>query len=408
MSVFFVVLCASGNSFAETTLTPEQEAALKKAQDAKENTLDALKDKIKTYQKIVNLKDKEHAQLVVEAQKLDVQSNALEGNITENERRLADLGQQIESLESRIGEKEKVIVSQKRLLRDIIRSYYISQARSGDISPFLLSSSGDVEQLVTGRDHLFEMGSGVRETLSSIVNLRESLFRERDLASEKRVEIQSVKLSLEQQNAYLENSKRNKEALAAKAAEEQEKYSGIVSDLEKQRKAIEDEIEQLDAARAGKIDLSSVPNFGAGVLGYPVKDPHKSQGYGKTSFTRWYTFHNGVDFADDVGTPILAAEDGKVVGVGNEGKYAYGKWVAIEHKNGLTTLYGHMSAQSVKKGEKVGRGEKIGLMGSTGYSTGPHVHFGVYTSSSFELVESKTVKGLMIPTGAHINPANYL
>lgn len=395
-------------SHAEVTLTPEQEDALKKAQNEKEDALDELKDKIKTYQKIVNLKDKEHDQLAAQAENLAAQSDVLQGDITSNERRLADLGQQIESLESRVKEKERVIGVQKDLLANVLRSYYDSQTQAVGVAPMLLTSPDDFDRLLSGRDHLFETGEGVREMLSGIVNLRNSLLREHTLASEKKVEVASVKFQLEQQNAYLENSRRNKEALAAKVATEQAKYSDMVSDLEKQRKAIEDEIEQLDAARAGKIDLSSIPGFGSGVLGYPVKSPHKTQGYGKTKFTKWYTFHNGVDFADAVGTPVLAAEDGEVVAMGDEGKYAYGKWIAIKHNNGLTTLYGHLSKQSVKKGEDVDRGEKIGLMGSTGYSTGPHVHFGVYTSESFEVVNSSSVKGLLIPTGAHINPEKYL
>lgn len=395
-------------SHAQVTLTPEQEDALKKAQNEKEDALDELKDKIKTYQKIVNLKDKEHDQLAAQAENLAVQSDVLQGNITTNERRLADLGQQIESLESRVKEKEQVIGVQKDLLANVLRSYYDSQTQAVGIAPILLASPDDFDRLLSGRDHLFETGESVREMLSGIVNLRNSLVHEHTLASEKKVEVASVKFQLEQQNAYLENSRRNKEALAAKAATEQAKYSDMVSDLEKQRKEIEDEIEQLDAARAGKIDLSSIPGFGSGVLGYPVKSPHKTQGYGKTKFTKWYTFHNGVDFADAVGTPVLAAEDGEVVAMGDEGKYAYGRWIAIKHKNGLTTLYGHLSKQLVKKGEDVDRGEKIGLMGSTGYSTGPHVHFGVYTSESFEVVDSSSVKGLLIPTGAHINPEKYL
>ncbi len=398
-------------SRADTTtnsLSQAQEDALKKAQNEKQDILDALKDKIKTYQKIATLKDKEHDQLSAQAENLAAQTDALQEDITGNERRLADLGQQIESLESRVDEKEKIITAQKSLLADILRSYYDSQTQAMGVPAIFLSSSGDFDRLILGRDHLFEAGAGVRETLSGITNLRNALMNEHELASEKKVQIASVKFQLEQQNAYLENSRRNKETLAAQAAADQEKYSNIVSDLEKQRKAIEDEIEQLDAARAGKIDLSSIPNFSSGVLGYPVKNPRISQKYGKTTFTKWYTFHNGMDFADAVGTPILAAEDGKVVGMGDEGKYAYGKWVAVEHDNGLTTLYGHMSKQLVKNGEKVDRGEKIGLMGATGYATGPHVHFGVYTSESFEIVKSSSIKGLLIPTGAHINPAKYL
>ncbi len=411
-AALFVVVCIgfvlTVVSHADTTLTPEQEDALKKAQNEKEDALDALKNKIKTYQKIVNLKDKEHDQLAAQAENLATQSDVLQTDITSNERRLADLGQQIESLESRVKEKENVIGVQKNLLADILRSYYTSQVQSTGISSIILASPDTFDALLFGRDRLFEAGTGVQEALSNITNLRNALVREHDLASEKKVEVASVKFQLEQQNAYLENSRRNKETLAAQAAADQAKYSDIVSDLEKQRKAIEDEIEQLDAARAGKIDLSSIPNFSSGVLGYPVKSPHKTQGYGKTTFTKWYTFHNGVDFADAVGTPVLAAEDGEVIAMGDEGKYAYGKWIAIQHKNGLTTLYGHLSKQSVKKGERVDRGEKIGLMGSTGYSTGSHVHFGVYTSESFEIVKSSSVKGLLIPTGAHINPEKYL
>lgn len=411
-AALFVVVCIgfvlTVVSHADTTLTPEQEDALKKAQNEREDALDALKNKIKTYQKIVNLKDKEHDQLAAQAENLATQSDVLQTDITSNERRLADLGQQIESLESRVKEKENVIGVQKNLLADILRSYYTSQVQSTGISSIILASPDTFDALLFGRDRLFEAGTGVQEALSNITNLRNALVREHDLASEKKVEVASVKFQLEQQNAYLENSRRNKETLAAQAAADQAKYSDIVSDLEKQRKAIEDEIEQLDAARAGKIDLSSIPNFSSGVLGYPVKSPHKTQGYGKTTFTKWYTFHNGVDFADAVGTPVLAAEDGEVIAMGDEGKYAYGKWIAIQHKNGLTTLYGHLSKQSVKKGERVDRGEKIGLMGSTGYSTGSHVHFGVYTSESFEIVKSSSVKGLLIPTGAHINPEKYL
>ena len=407
VAVFFVSVPGISRA-ADTVITPEQEAALKKVQDGKQDALDALKDKIKTYQKIVSLKDKEHDQLSAQAENLATRADALQDDITSNERRLADLGQQIESLESRTNEKEKVIAVQKGLLADILRSYYDAQKQVTGMPSILLSSPDDFDGLIRGRDHIFEAGAGVRETLSEIVNLRNALVHDHDLASEKKTEIASVKLRLEQQTAYLENSRRNKETLAAQAAADQEKYSNIVSDLEKQRKEIEDEIEQLDAARAGKIDLSSIPNFSSGVLGYPVGDPHKTQGYGKTKFTKWYTFHNGLDFADSVGTPVLAAEDGEVVAMGDEGRYAYGKWIAIEHNNGLTTLYGHLSKQLVKKGENVDRGEKIGLMGSTGYSTGSHVHFGVYTTESFEIVKSSSIKGLLIPTGAHINPAKYL
>ncbi len=85
-----------------------------------------------------------------------------------------------------------------------------------------------------------------------------------------------------------------------------------------------------------------------------------------------------------------------------------GDIVAIDHGNGIVTLYGHMSSQSVKKGQSIDTGDKIGLVGQTGYATGPHVHFSVFSAKSFEIVNSKVVSGLTIPVGATVNPLNYL
>ena len=86
--------------------------------------------------------------------------------------------------------------------------------------------------------------------------------------------------------------------------------------------------------------------------------------------------HEGIDIAAPQGTPIHSAADGKVVFSG-WGPTGYGKMVIIKHKHHLTTLYAHNSKLLVKKGSRVKQGQKISLMGSTGRSTGPHLHFEV-------------------------------
>ena len=88
--------------------------------------------------------------------------------------------------------------------------------------------------------------------------------------------------------------------------------------------------------------------------------------------------HNGVDLASSYGTPILAAADGQVIVVKTGGwDGGYGNYVVIQHPNGLQTLYGHMSAVLVSVGQHVDQGQEIGKMGSTGESTGVHLHFEV-------------------------------
>jgi len=86
-------------------------------------------------------------------------------------------------------------------------------------------------------------------------------------------------------------------------------------------------------------------------------------------------FHNGVDFRANTGTTVMAALDG-TVSVVRETRL-YGKHIIISHSNGYKTLYAHLNSFSVRQGDRVARGRKIGEVGSTGYSTGPHLHFGI-------------------------------
>ena len=86
--------------------------------------------------------------------------------------------------------------------------------------------------------------------------------------------------------------------------------------------------------------------------------------------------HNGMDIASNMGTTVYAADGGRVVLA--EWYGGYGNCIMIEHGNGYKTLYGHLSVISVKNGQTVNQGEAIGQVGSTGNSTGPHLHFEVY------------------------------
>ncbi|MBA3819665.1 MAG: peptidoglycan DD-metalloendopeptidase family protein [Deltaproteobacteria bacterium] len=100
---------------------------------------------------------------------------------------------------------------------------------------------------------------------------------------------------------------------------------------------------------------------------------------------------NAVDFnrTDDVGDTVVAAAAGTVRVVGNTGSTSYGRWIEIGHGNGFTTRYAHLSSQTVNVGQTVNRGQKIGTVGTTGGSSGPHLHYeqrqnGVAQRASFD------------------------
>jgi murein DD-endopeptidase MepM/ murein hydrolase activator NlpD len=117
----------------------------------------------------------------------------------------------------------------------------------------------------------------------------------------------------------------------------------------------------------------------------PVKGGRYTSGFGdrRHPLLRKIRMHTGVDWAAPSGTPILAAGDGTVERVGREG--GYGNYVRIRHANGFATAYGHMVrfAAGVEPGVAVKQGQIIGYVGSTGFSTGPHLHFEVLVNNSF-------------------------
>lgn len=112
-------------------------------------------------------------------------------------------------------------------------------------------------------------------------------------------------------------------------------------------------------------------------LGKPVAAGHLTSNFGNRSdpFKKRLAFHSGIDLSASYGNSVIATADGTVEQAGWNG--GYGKCILIRHKNGYQTLYGHLSKIRVKKGEKVKSGDLIGNIGSTGRSTGPHLHYEV-------------------------------
>ena len=117
---------------------------------------------------------------------------------------------------------------------------------------------------------------------------------------------------------------------------------------------------------------------------------YETRGYGLMlhPISGYKQFHAGIDLANRPGTPIFATANGTVEFAGTRGKL--GRTVIINHGNGLKTIYGHLNKFTVKKGQEVTRGDKIGEMGNTGYSTAPHLHYAITVD------------------GRSVNPAKYI
>lgn len=120
-----------------------------------------------------------------------------------------------------------------------------------------------------------------------------------------------------------------------------------------------------------------VPSRGSGKFAWPAVGGYVSSKMGP----RWGSYHKGIDIARPSNRNILAADNGRVVSAGWDSS-GYGNKIVIDHGNGYRTIYAHMSSLNVSSGQVVEKGQKIGVMGSTGRSTGIHLHFEVYKNGA--------------------------
>ncbi|MGI9584551.1 MAG: peptidoglycan DD-metalloendopeptidase family protein [Acidimicrobiia bacterium] len=187
------------------------------------------------------------------------------------------------------------------------------------------------------------------------------------------------------------------EIMLAQIEEEIDAFEGELAALEEQEGSIRSQIAAASAAAAAappaeesQAQESPAPAASSsGALARPVPGA-VSSGFGTRihPITGKVRMHNGLDMNGAQGSPIVAADGGTVILAAVKG--GYGNTVMIDHGGGMVTLYAHQSSMAVSNGAKVSRGQVIGYVGSTGQSTGPHLHFEVRIN------------------GAPVNPANYL
>lgn len=224
------------------------------------------------------------------------------------------------------------------------------------------------------------------ELVAQIDALRQETAARRDVVEDKRAEIAANKRRLEQDRAAveriravraealqrIEDALAEKKSVLARAKAKKSRLSKILDQLERESNQISS---LLSGASAGPVPT------GGGQLLWPAAGPMTS-GYG------WRThpifgdrrFHAGIDIGAPYGASVIASDGGEVVFVGTMS--GYGNVVVVDHGGGLATTYNHLSGFEVGSGQSVGRGQRIGAVGCTGYCTGPHLHFEVRVNGS--------------------------
>jgi murein DD-endopeptidase MepM/ murein hydrolase activator NlpD len=224
-----------------------------------------------------------------------------------------------------------------------------------------------------------------KETLSRLVLSRTTLAQ--GIANEQSLQVQ-LQGTIDEALAALDATQNDSPEMAARRAKlVRMKTDSVLGQIE--QAVFAQENVQLTAELIAKDPVLTA----TGHLLWPIPHAAISQGFGPTpyvfeaAYAGFPHFHTGIDLAMPLGTPVFAAADGVVVLARPMTDTAgmlvgYGNYVIIQHDTGLKTLYGHLLTVGVKEGDLVHRGQLIGLVGSTGNSTGPHTHFEVRIENS--------------------------
>ncbi len=234
------------------------------------------------------------------------------------------------------------------------------------------------------------------QDLGLLIAANQRAVRERQ-AAEKKVRLaqealQANQSALEQQQLAQQRARNQLDILAqergnlvALADAQRHHVAGQVAEMEGLSQAENDQLVALIREREAQIAAArraagiTTPESAPGALAWPVTGVITSPfGWRRSPFGSTPEFHQGLDIGANMGTPVKAAASGTIISAGWYG--GYGNYILIDHGGGMSTGYGHLSRIDVSNGQQVQRGQLIGAVGSTGMSTGPHLHFEVRIS----------------------------
>lgn len=321
------------------------------------------------------------------------QINKLNSEISTYENEISDLQSQIDTLNTQISEKEANIAEQQIKFdsqKEALEKRLVAMYESGTTSylDVLLSSEG-LADFVSKYYLISQLAEYDQELLNNIETTKNQIETEKQSLETAKNEIETSKAAVETKKTSLATSRNEKKSLVSNLSEQEAELQEQLEEFEADKKAIQAEL----AALAAKSNVTAVAPSAAGYVS-PIPGKTKSN---ITTGYYGYVGHTGVDFACSAGTTIVAVKSGTVVTStamkrANGTYKSYGEYVVIDHHDGTMTLYAHMlpGSRTVSKGQSVSQGQQIGQVGTTGNSTGNHLHFEVRIN------------------GRHVNPTPYL
>lgn len=308
-----------------------------------------------------------YQRLIETSRKLD----STERNLRENELKIQRLQGNIDSLTKDILKKQNQLRQRQQKLENRLLKFYKQGGRGGFLAVFL--GVTDTFSLLSRSYYMKQVLEEDKALFDEIEREKALLERQKALLEEEKRRSLLLKKQQEENKRILQQEKNNRIALLREIESKRIEYEKALEELERNSREIEQMLLNLERTPEGQKRLAT-PWRGGFI--HPVRGQLTSR-FGMRTHPIYgiRKMHTGIDISAPQGTTIRASAGGTVVFAGWWG--GYGKVVIIDHGGGISTLYAHCSSIYVSEGQKVSQGEVIAAVGSTGLSTGPHLHFEV-------------------------------
>jgi murein DD-endopeptidase MepM/ murein hydrolase activator NlpD len=425
-SLLLIIAIASLPIAGALSLTAETADELKANLDTLSAKIQALDKEIAEYNKKISTTQGEAKTLKAALASLEARRSGLEKEIQSTTLKIQQTEGQIHVTEEKIDLTENKLDKNRSALAETLRSL-VYQDQSVPAFVRTLSTGARLSDMVEELKRSSDVSHSISDKVDTLQTTKQELSTQKSEYESSKKKLENLSSVLSDQKQLVLATTKEKSTLLVQTNNKENEYQKLLADRKTKKDNLEVEMLSVESKLKAFTDVGSLPKAGKGVLHYPVANVNITQYFGDTAFStanpQVYNGHghNGIDLAVKVGTPVLAAADGVVAGTGNTDTacsgVSYGKWVLIRHSNGLSTLYAHLSVIQATAGQTVHVGDKIGLSGNTGYSTGPHVHFTVYATDAVHIAgpteyKSKVCGTYLVmplaPVSGYLNPLSYL
>jgi murein DD-endopeptidase MepM/ murein hydrolase activator NlpD len=430
-------LLVVAGAFPAPTRADSQSSDIQKKIDDTNAQIAELQKEINAYQDSLAKISTQKKTLQSELDQLDLSRKKIAANIASTQANVSKTNLELNQLSDSITDKENRVQTDQTEIAASLKLQYQSD------------SDTFVEHLLTGgfldaweeSAKRAQLSGALNDHIADLETTKEALAADYAETQNHQKQLLSLQKQLTGEKSVLDQNRQDQATLLAQTKNQESQYEKLIDDKQQAILDFQKQLADYESTLNYTLDPTQVPKAGSGVLSFPVDPAYMehcqseksifgniyciTQYFGNTAFAQSGAYngkgHNGIDIGMPVGTKIVAALSGTVLGSGNtdleKGCYSYGKWVLVGHDDGLATIYAHLSVISVNTGDQLETGDLIGLSGKTGYVTGPHLHFGVYVRSQVEIIKLGSVKAQtgcpnsympVAPTEAYLNPISYL